>query len=499
MDSQTYYLKYRPQKVSELDLVDVREQLIKILKSGRTPHALLFAGPRGTGKTSAARIVAKAINCLTGKQETKGKRTTKTSKSYEPCNRCFICRSITDGTSLDLIEIDGASNRGIDDIRNLKSKIKLAPVKAKHKVYIIDEVHMLTTEAFNALLKTLEEPPAHALFILCTTAPEKIPPTILSRCTRFNFRKARPTEIVAGPLKRAIKGEGLKVEKGVLEEIAKAVDGSFRDAHKILEQLAAEGKKITLKETKQLLGQIEDLSPVKLLNLLAQKDLKASLLEIDRIVVQGGDLSVYLRWLLEELRMILLAKVGVAEEVGEVEMKKFRKEEISELIALFSRAASEVKFSPIPQLPIEIVIISWCGEIGQEKSQPKIPLKPKKENPGLLAEIEAKWADLLAGVKPLNHSVEALLRAAQPIGFDKEVLTIGVFYRFHKERLETEKCRSVVEQVASELLNQPIKLKCVLTEKKPSQPLSPTASSSSVEEDTDIVKVAEEIFGSRVN
>jgi len=173
-----YFLKYRPQTIAELDLESVRHQLEQILKQEKIPQAFLFAGPRGAGKTSAARILAKAINC-------------RQPKGVEPCNQCSLCREITAGSSLDVLEIDAASNRGIDDIRQLRERVGLAPAQAKYKVYIIDEVHMLTKEAFNALLKTLEEPPAHVVFVLCTTDPEKIIPTILSRLLRVDFRRGR--------------------------------------------------------------------------------------------------------------------------------------------------------------------------------------------------------------------------------------------------------------------------------------------------------------------
>lgn len=492
---EAFFLKYRPQKIAELDLIDVREGLAKIVKAGKVPHALLFTGPRGTGKTSAARIIAKVVNCERGKK----------GKMGEPCNRCQSCRMITEGTALDLVEIDAASTRGIDDIRNLREKVKLAPTQLKNKVYIIDEVHMLTTEAFNALLKTLEEPPANTIFILCTTAPEKLPPTIVSRCTRFIFRKARPKEVMTA-LKRVVKGEKLKVEKGVLEEIAQAVDGSFRDGQKILDQLSSGRKKITLGETKELLGRIEALSPKKLLALLADKELKKALLEIDRIVTTGGDLAVYSQELLDRLRLGLLAKAGLTGISESGETKDLDMGQLRFLLELFSKAAQQIKTNPIPQLPLELAVVEWCGG-EEEKSEDRRQKTEKESNPAPkakksrinLAEIQGRWLEVLAGIRPLNHSVEALLRATRPKNINGEVLTLEVFYRFHKERLEEDKCRRIVEDVATQVFGVPIRLKCVLGERKKSE-IKEDSSASAPEDFTDsassdIIKAAEEIFG----
>jgi DNA polymerase III subunit gamma/tau len=241
------YRKYRPQKLSEVVGQDeVTSSLLKQLQSGNISHAYLFSGPRGTGKTSTARILAKALNCKTAKDD----------KFDEPCGKCESCKAIVEGRYLDLLEIDAASNRGIDEIRELREKIRLAPTEGKYKVYIIDEVHMLTNEAFNALLKTLEEPPAHAVFVLATTEPQKVPATILSRVQRFNFERPT-TEKISKKLEMINKEEKWKLSKEVLDEIAKAADGAYRDAEVLLDKVGAVNPEATLEEALNIIGKIE--------------------------------------------------------------------------------------------------------------------------------------------------------------------------------------------------------------------------------------------------
>lgn len=349
-----FYRKYRPQRISELDSESVRHTLSSVLATKEIAHAFLFTGPKGLGKTSAARIVAKVVNCLR-------------RKDLEPCNKCEQCISITNGTNLDLIEIDAASNRGIDEIRDLREKIKLAPSSAKKKMYIIDEVHMLTTEAFNALLKTLEEPPEHAMFILATTDPHKVPQTIQSRCFHIAFKRATENEILRS-LKRIVAAEKIAIDQDALLKIANASDGSFRDASKLLEQARAlAGRKKILSEfVDQTLG--GSTKSDDFMRLIKVKNTKEALLWLNKGIDGGLNIKTWLEDLLSMLHSMLLYKYNV--QNGEVasELRNFSEEELKELISLFSRSYQELRTAVIPQLPVELAIIKYCMDKRIENS-----------------------------------------------------------------------------------------------------------------------------------
>ena len=318
----TLYLKYRPQTIDELDNTSVRLALTNILKSGQIPHAILFSGPRGTGKTSSARILAKAINCESKKA---------------PCNKCAQCLSITNGTNIDVIEMDAASNRGIDDIRTLRDSVKLAPAKAKAKIYIIDEAHMLTTEASNALLKTLEEPPAHVYFLMATTNPEKLIETIKSRTTQINFTKATAEEI-ARSLKRVVDGEKLKVSDEELKKIAKLSKGSFRDAVKNLERHSND---------ENFLKSSSSFDVNKFVELLTAKDLSGSLKEIENALKNGVNA--------EDITTNTL-------EVLHEELLTLKRNELITLIEVILDSQKYNKVSPIEELPLQLAVVKWCNE-----------------------------------------------------------------------------------------------------------------------------------------
>lgn len=350
-----FYRKYRPQRISELDSESVRNALSSILTAKEIAHAFLFTGPKGLGKTSAARIVAKIVNCEKLKVN---------DSSVEPCNRCEQCISITNGTNLDVLEIDAASNRGIDEVRDLREKIKLTPAAAKKKVYIIDEVHMLTTEAFNALLKTLEEPPNHAMFILATTDRYRVPQTIQSRCFRIDFDRAGEGELLRS-LRRIVKNENVRIDEEALSEIAKASDGSFRDASKLLEQAVAfrraGGKqKITKEHINVVVGSVHNGSDLFIF--LQEKDTKKALRWVSKAIAQGASMKIILEEALADLHNALLQKYAIGNKEVDERVLVFSEEELKMLIRLFTRAHQELKTAVIPQLPIEMAIIEYCME-----------------------------------------------------------------------------------------------------------------------------------------
>jgi len=362
--------KWRPQRFA--DMVG-QEHIIATLKNAirqkRTAHAYLFVGPRGIGKTTTARIIAKAVNCLNRKPD-----------SAEPCNQCANCLEISSGRAIDLIEIDAASHRGIDDIRELREGIKFAPVKLKYKVFIIDECHQLSKDASNALLKTLEEPPAHAIFILATTELHKILATILSRCQRFDFRKLTLPELVAR-LQKLADNEKAKVEKTALELVAIAGGGSVRDAESLLGQALAISnaqKTIAPEDIRQILGITQAESVGELVGLLARKNTPDAINYLNQIAQKGYDLQEFGKNILNYLRQALILSIIGAKEakndnfmiagLTDEEFELLRGQTLTmgeprlkKTIEAFLSALDKIKYSPIPQLPLELAIVDSCA------------------------------------------------------------------------------------------------------------------------------------------
>lgn len=447
-----FYRKYRPQKISELDSEAVRASLYSILGSKNNVHALLFSGPKGLGKTSAARIVAKVINC----EKHKGLKF-KSEKDIEPCNKCLQCISITEGTNFDVLEIDGASNRGIDEIRDLKEKINLLPSKAEKKVYIIDEVHMLTTEAFNALLKTLEEPPEHAIFILCTTEFQKLPQTIVSRCFRVDFKKATPQEF-ARSLKRIVKSEEIKIDDDVLYSIAAVSDGSFRDAVKILEELSlfAGKKQINkkfLEEKYNILG-IES-SLQEFTDALFQKDTKKGFEVISKLNSSGVDFKLFIERLLENFHTLLIDSLS--------KESAFQTKEIKKIIELLSKAYLDTKYSFLPNLPLEIMVIEWNSKTDEKIDTVVQDPSGESNNAKILAiKSEDFFENFTREVKEQNNLLAGVLRSCFADKVLNGKLEIVARSKFHKEKLEENKSMIILQEVAAKLTGKKVKVSIIL-------------------------------------
>jgi DNA polymerase-3 subunit gamma/tau len=321
MASQVFYRKYRSQTLSELvGQPHVTQTLLNALKNGNISHAYLFCGPRGTGKTSTARILAKAVNCLTN------------NGRDEPCNTCEMCRAIMEDRAMDVIEIDAASNRGIDDIRDLREKVNYAPTQARRKVYIIDEFHMLSKDASNALLKTLEEPPPHVIFVLATTEAHKVLPTILSRCQHFDFHRISRADVVA-QLSKICAAEKINIEPQSLQLIARSTSGAMRDAENLLEQLTTYyGSVIKFSQVQAMLGITGDSRAREIVKYVINRDISAGIAALNSVNNDGLDLRQFNRELVENLRSLLLVKTGAAEAAD------LTAEDITELKELAEKA-----------------------------------------------------------------------------------------------------------------------------------------------------------------
>ncbi len=481
--SQVLYRKYRMQDFDELVGQEHVSGILKnAVKKDSLSHAYLFTGSRGTGKTSTARILVKAINCLNR------------VKDGNPCNKCDNCIAITAGRFLDLIEIDAASNRGIEQIRDLKEKIEFSPVEGKYKTYIIDEVHMLTNEAFNALLKTLEEPPAHVIFILATTDVHKLPATILSRCQRYDFRLGTQDEI-QGLLKSVAKKEKIKIAQKGLDILVHNAKGSFRDALSLLDVVYSgqieSGKpdEISENEIRHILGIPDSTMVYYLLEKIVLNDKISALEMINEIDKKGVNLQQFAKYSLIMLREILVQKMQGKLNAQEYSFAKdLKTSDIIMLINHFLIAERNLKNSSLPILEFEMIIggVNINEVVFQEKVKVKIKDKEqvvkkeeekkeerkKEENVEKavksnldVEKIKKDWKKLTNKIKPANGHLFAFLESANITNFDGEKLFLEVPFEFHKDRIEDPKSREAIAVVCREVFGDCFAYECVVNSK----------------------------------
>ncbi len=498
---QALYRKWRPQT---FDDVVGQEHIVRTLRNafqtGHIHHAYLFAGPRGTGKTTCARLVAKAVNCL-APAETR------------PCNECEICKAVNAGRLMDLIEIDAASNTGVENVRELLEKVGFRPTQARYKVYVIDEVHMLSTAAFNALLKTLEEPPAHVIFVLATTEVHKILPTVLSRCQRFEFRRI-PLETLTARLRVIAQNEGIEAEPEALDLIARAAAGGMRDGISLLDQMAADGV-VTADYVRLMLGAERREVVQALARAWLQADLTDGLATINHAVDGGADPRQLARQLADFLRGLLLMRIGAGamwpdpttEERPQLEALA-RQAEIDRLTAavrLFSQVANESRAGWQPQLPLELAFVTAAHKpepvftpppaapqatpptenttqdrtaartrmrrAAQESAPSESPpaagasadVNKPAATPGAVISadaVKARWREVL---KRLNSLMAAPFNSAIPLGVDANgILVLGARHIFSRDKANEESYRQAIEEVLSAMFDTPIHVRCVL-------------------------------------
>lgn len=409
MGYQALYRTWRPQDFDALvGQQAVKQALANALTTGRIAHAYLFTGPRGTGKTSTARILAKALNCKEG-------------PTAHPCGKCASCQRITEGTDLDVYEIDAASNRGIDQIKALRDQLAFSPVEGRYKIYIIDEVHMLSTEAFNALLKTLEEPPGHVIFILATTDPQKIPPTIHSRCQRFDFHRVTVEEIT-DHLAYVAEGSGISVEKAALRVIAIQAEGGMRDALSLLDQCGVMSSTVTVDTVRLVLGVVGRETLRELVAAIGKGDLGVALEKLNFLLEQGKDVGQVLTELAEYLRAVLLYKAvpeyeesyltDSAENLGSV-ASLFGKDRLIAAEERLHKAIWEVKNTMRPRINAELCLFDLCREEGSTLA-------------ALAARVERLEAQLAKGVPVRERIVVQEVQpkavvVAEPVAIKQEV------------------------------------------------------------------------------
>jgi DNA polymerase III subunit gamma/tau len=483
--TQALYRKYRPQGWKE---VVGQEHVVQTLRNAivadRVAHAYLFAGPRGTGKTTLARLLAKAVNCL---NEDKAKR---------PCNECENCKAVNENRFMDLIEIDAASNTSVDDVRDLRDKINFSPSQGKYKIYIIDEVHMLSTAAFNALLKTLEEPPPHAIFVLATTEIHKIPATVLSRCQRHEFRRV-PVDEIVGQLKAIVKAEKIQADDDALATIARQAGGGLRDAISLLDQLASAGTKITLQLTQTVLGTATSQSVLDLVASIRDHVPASGLDTIHRALDSGADPRSLARQIVEYLRGLMLIQLGNGDQIETttdvkgrmiLDAKSFSTSDVLQMMKLFNNAAVDTRGGWQPSLSLELALaeaLEIPSEVSASTPTPKAaPVKqtksaatnqsanveptPSQSDEAImsLAEINKSWKDIRAVIKPAHPAVEALLNSCKPMEVHGDELILGFQSDTVRALMDKPENLDATQKAVADVLGVSLKIKCAVTNAK---------------------------------
>lgn len=512
------YRVWRPQRFADVvGQEHVTRTLQNALRDGRIAHAYLFAGPRGTGKTSTAKILAKAVNCEQG-------------PAPEPCNRCAACEGIAAGSVVDVVEIDAASNRGVDEIRDIREHVKFAPTQVRYKVYIIDEVHMLTTEAFNALLKTLEEPPAHVLFILATTEPHKLPATVVSRCQRFTFRRIGLVDLVK-QLRTICAENGVEADERALVRLARAADGGMRDALSLLDQVFSFcSSRITVEDVMAVTGGVDEEAAVRLLSLLIRGDVAGVVEGLDGLIAQGKDPERVTKELLELCRELLLIRVApdmpeVRERVQSDETlaalaEAVAVEQLFAVIEELTRAQAEMRWIPHGRILLEMVLVklarasgkpspavapadgenaaliqriaalearlrqvedelkrvrnerSGMGTAASPASEPspvtasrrphdearvpwaQVDAVVRAATPDRLAEVVKLWPKVLAVVKARSLQVHALLVDGRPVAASADGVVVAFKNQFHRDATEKPPRKQLIEEALRDVLGR---------------------------------------------
>jgi len=509
MEHQSLYRKWRPQTFEDIiGQKHITQTLINAISLNRISHAYIFSGPRGVGKTTTARILAKSLNCEKG-------------PTPYPCNKCERCIRITNGYSMDVMEIDGASNNGVDSIRELRNKVNFAPAEGRYKTYIIDEVHMLSQGAFNALLKTLEEPPLHVIFIFATTDPHKIPSTILSRCQWFNFRRISLADIVA-KLKMIVKDEKLNIDDKTLNIIARSSTGSMRDAESALDQIIAYcGKNITSQSVKEVLGIIEEEVFFEFLEAIIKNDTLNGIEIINRTSDLGEDASQFIKNLMEYVHNLSLAKVcqkeilnlkGIFTEDRErllKQSKTIKLEKLFSIVNYLAEAERKMRYTRHPWILLEMLVIKFtAGEnyslkeveekkdeylldfstkkdvsesgkknaVTREEVPPKKKIqdkvKTKEDSPIQAKEVSTDldfnqaWPIILNKVKKTKMAVYSFIIANNLITIENNKLIIGFNkeYTFHKESLEKQNNKILLQDLIKKETGRVLAIECIIND-----------------------------------